>query len=77
MSTKKKSTKKTSEFDSNLKLEDLKSQLYNLKLDIFLNVEKNKSLLKAHKKKIARFLTIRNSIKKDWSYEKEWKKVIR
>jgi len=65
MSTKKKSTKKTSEFDSNLKLEDLKSQLYNLKLDIFLNVEKNKSLLKAHKKKIARFLTIRDSFKKD------------
>ena len=77
MSKKKNSSEKKSELDSSLKLEDLKSHLFNLKLDIFLNVEKNKSLLKFHKKKIARFLTIRNSIKKDWSYEKQWKKVIR
>ena len=63
--SKKNNPKKNTEVDSNVKLDDLKSQLCNLKLDIFLNVEKNKSLLKIHKKKIARFLTIRNSIKKD------------
>ena len=65
MRKKNNSTKKNAEFDSSIKLDDLKSQLCNLKLDIFLNVEKNKSLLKIHKKKIARFLTIRNSTKKD------------
>tara|TARA_B100001142_G_C13806367_1_gene450900 strand:- start:50 stop:247 length:198 start_codon:yes stop_codon:yes gene_type:complete len=65
MSKKMNSSEKKSELDSSVKLEDLKSHLFNLKLDIFLNLEKNKSLLKVHKKKIARFLTIRNSIKKD------------
>jgi len=65
MSKKNNPTKKNTEVDSSVSLDDLKSQLCNLKLDIFLNVEKNKSLLKIHKKKIARFLTIRNSTKKD------------